>query len=223
MNISSKLSKRTLISLYWLTCVFQVFSVFHYNFIIKFLSKPLGIPSLITCYLLLVKKVNNTYLVALVLSFIGGYITSMNKVYFPFALIVFLIVHILYAVLLSKYVANIGKRKILIVSIPFFSLLIIIVYLLYPYLGKKLIPVILYGISSVAMGTLAFVNYLTKRSKENLWWFLGVFIFIVADCISVVQNNRYQSRFFEVVIILSYFTAQFLIFESVISKQRFEK
>ncbi len=81
-----------------------------------------------------------------------------------------------------------------------------------------LIPVIIYGIVISTFGIVATLNYISNKTKANLWLFFGALFFIVSDSILAINKFYNPKEIFDFLIMLTYIIAQFLICKSMIGK-----
>lgn len=86
------------------------------------------------------------------------------------------------------------------------------------HLGELLIPVIIYGIVISVFGIVATLNYITNKSKANLWLFFGALFFIASDSMLAINKFYQPKEIYAVLIMLTYIIAQFLICKAMIGK-----
>ncbi|TXD47255.1 lysoplasmalogenase [Polaribacter sp. IC073] len=189
-----------------------------YNDKLAFLTKPFITISLVVIYLLSVNKVSFWYVSALFFSFWGDTFLLFKEAFFLFGLVSFLIAHILYIKISSNYLKKISFKKIITYSIPFVIAFGSIVYLIRANLGDMLVPVIIYGLVIATFGTLTLLNYVQQKTTENLWLFLGAFIFIVSDSLLAINKFYEASEIYGISIMVTYIVAQYLICKAMVVK-----
>ncbi|SDS15421.1 Uncharacterized membrane protein YhhN [Polaribacter sp. KT25b] len=183
-----------------------------------FLSKPFIITSLVIVYLVAVKKPNFWYVSALFFSFWGDVLLLFKDQFFVFGLASFLVAHILYIKIAAGFIKKESVRKLILASIPFVVFLIFLFYLILDNLGEMKIPVIVYGTVISTFGVVSLLNYMQKKSTENLWLFLGTIIFILSDTLIALHKFYEAKEIYSVSIMVTYIVAQYLICKAIIAK-----
>ncbi len=152
----------------------------------------------------LIGKKKSLIITALIFSAIGDIILDLNgKGFFIFGLISFAIAHCFY---ILAFFAKQQLHKIqLIFALLFILYGITAAIILIPYLGKMLIPVIIYLIIITSMAVSVALG------KNNYLAILGAFLFVLSD--SLIAFNMFyikipHSSFW---ILGTYFPAQFLL------------
>ncbi len=82
---------------------------------------------------------------------------------------------------------------------------------LWPVLGRMRGPVIIYMLVILLMGLAALSRYVETKQNGSLLAALGAFIFIASDSILAVDKFRGRFRLAQLLILSTYFTAQWLI------------
>jgi len=101
---------------------------------------------------------------------------------------------------------------------PFIILLVyavIITTKLLPYLGQKKIPVILYVVAMTIMAWLSAERYLQMREIHALSAYTGAVLFLISDSAWALNQFVRKHKFGQVLILTTYFAAQWLIAISV--------
>ncbi len=215
-----KQTKITLTSiLFLLVAIIDVYAVFTQNKSLEIIFKPLLMTTLAIVYLVSVKKPNFWLMSALFFSFWGD-VFLLDKVnYFVFGLASFLIAHIMYIKMTSKYVQGWTYLKLLKSAIPFVVLFVGLLSLIYNNLGEMLLPVIVYGVAISIFGAFALLNYSEEKSTANTWLLLGAILFIASDSLIALNNFYTPKRLFDIAIIVLYIVSQYLIVKAVIAKE----
>ena len=91
----------------------------------------------------------------------------------------------------------------------------LMLWLLLPYLGDMKLPVLIYLIVVLLMAWQALTRWAMSRNRRTLLAALGASLFVVSD--SMIAINRFYVRFrlADLLIMLTYFVAQWLIAMSV--------
>jgi len=170
-------------------------------------------------YIVSVKNRNKWYLVGLIFSFLGDvFLLKNGNMYFMLGLIAFLLSHIMYIKITTNFIKSKSISKIIIAILPFLVFVIVLLSVLKSHLGEMLIPVIIYGIVISTFGIVATLNYISNKTKANLWLFFGALFFIVSDSILAINKFYNPKEIFDFLIMLTYIIAQFLICKSMIGK-----
>lgn len=150
-------------------------------------------------------------LAGLVFSLIGDIFLIIPEIYFVFGLMSFLFAHIFYTIAFFKA----GGCKFNFFSLTAFIIGIIILKLNYEGVPEALkIPVIVYAAAISLMLCFAFNFYLTKKTPKALFALSGAFLFVVSDSILAFNKFTYEFFFAKIIILITYFTAQWLIARS---------
>lgn len=185
---------------------------------LAFISKPFLITTLVIVYLVSVKKANFWFVSALFFSFWGDVLLLFKEQFFVFGLASFLLAHLLYIKITTRFIKKVNFKKIALVSLPFLIFLISFLYLLSDNLGEMKYPVIIYGIVISTFGSVALLNYIQEKSTSNLWLFLGAIIFITSDSLIAINRFYAPKEIYQLLIMLTYIVAQYLICKAIIAK-----
>lgn len=216
-----KPTKTILASIFFLlVCIADIYAILVNNREIEMIAKPLITTSLVILYLLSVKKPNFWYVSALFFAFWGDVLLIFPDKFFVLGLASFLLAHVLYITISSKFLKKISTSKIVLHSLPFLATLGVLMYIIYPNLGELLIPVIIYGIVISVFGVVTFLVYTNEKSTENLWLFLGAIIFILSDSVLAINKFYEASEVLGITIMITYIIAQYLICKAMIVKTK---
>lgn len=183
--------------------------------------KPLIIPSLLVVYVFSVRKRNNTYIAALIFSFLGdSFLMYEGDLYFMIGLISFLIAHILFIIIVLKRIQNPKMATVVVSSLPFLVLFVGLLGVLYNSLDELLIPVIIYGLTISLFGTVSLIDYLNKQCNSSLLMLIGASIFIVSDSILAINKFYVATKVFAILVMITYIIAQYFIFKSMMSEDK---
>ncbi|PKH51496.1 hypothetical protein CXF68_12730 [Tenacibaculum sp. Bg11-29] len=216
----TKQTKITVASIvFLLVAITDIYAVIIQNKSLEFIFKPLLMTTLVIVYLLSVKKANFWLVSALFFSFWGDVFLLDKTNYFVFGLGSFLIAHIMYIKMTTKFLKTASIVKILKTSIVFVALFSVVLFLIKDNLGEMLVPVIVYGIAISTFGTCTLLNYLQEKSTANTWLLLGSILFIASDSLIALNNFYSPKHFFDIAIITLYVVSQYLIVKAVILKK----
>lgn len=151
-------------------------------------------------------------LVGLVFSLIGDVFLIVPQSYFVFGLMSFLFAHIFYAAAFFKA----GEGEFKFASLAAFLIGLLILALNYAGVPDALkIPVVVYAATISLMLCLALNFYLSKKTPPALFALSGAFLFVVSDSILAFNKFTYEFSSAKIFILVTYFTAQWLIARSV--------
>lgn len=218
MNARAKITIASI--LFLLISIADIYAIIVGNRDLEMIAKPLITTSLIVLYLLSVKKPNFWYVSAVFFCFWGDVLLMFPKKFFVLGLASFLLAHVLYIAISSKFLSKVLPVEILLHSLPFLAILSVLMYAIYPNLGGLLIPVIVYGIVISVFGVVTFLVYTSEKNTANLWLFLGALTFILSDSILALNKFYESSEILGISIMITYIVAQYLICKSVILKSK---
>lgn len=219
----TKKNKITIASiLFIIISIIDIYAVIAENQLLEIIFKPLLMTCLAVVYLVSVKKPNFWFISALFFSFWGDVFLLFKEEFFVFGLASFLAAHILFIKITSAFIKKPALSKVIISAIPFVVFLFSLLYVIKDNLGEMLIPVIVYGITISSFGAVAFLNYITNKSIENGWLFLGTIIFIASDSLIAINRFYEPNAMYGVVIMTTYIVAQYLICKAMIVKNSYQ-
>jgi len=183
--------------------------------------KPLILLLLLVLYAVSVSKLNKLYVLALIFSFFGDvFLMFSGELYFIIGLISFLIAHLLFIKIVINQIQKQSISKVIISTIPFLVLFLGLILFLKDFLNNLLIPVIIYGLTICTFGTVSLINYLSTKSRKSLLMLIGSIIFITSDSVLAINKFYNSSHLFEVIIMITYILAQYLIFRSMVYRTK---
>ena len=193
-------------------------------------TKPLLMIMLMLYYLSARKETSSNLsklmMGALVFSWFGDLLLMLQEKIegvFIFGLASFLVAHIFYIFTykLAKY-KDLGELKKSFIHTRIVFLMFIggaLIYMLYPYLGELLIPVILYTIVIITMGVFALLRRGWTLDKSFIMVYSGALLFIMSD--SMIAINKFMSPIVQarLLIMATYIAAQFLIVKGILAHE----
>ncbi len=210
--------KKAVSYLFFIILTADTYAIATENHKLRMLFKPLLMIVLAIWYKVSVPKANYWFITALFFSFWGD-VFLLFKEYFIFGLASFLVMHLLYIGVISRFVQQKSVGKFIKWLIPFLLYFSGVLYLIFDKLNDLLVPVIIYGMVISAFGMISLVNYLQEKSKSNLWLFIGAVLFIISDSIIAINRFYFPHIAFESLIIILYGISQYLICREMICKK----
>ena len=155
------------------------------------------------------EKGQKLFLFGLLFSTLGDAVLSEPFTLFIAGLISFLIAHLFYIFAFSR-----SSSLYLVGSIPFYLLGGVLGYFLFPLIAPEMkIPVFIYGLALTTMGW----RIASRNSDSKSFWIgiSGAFLFIISDSIiGFSQLAHIAIPNSTVLIMLTYYSAQYLLFLS---------
>jgi uncharacterized membrane protein YhhN len=151
---------------------------------------------------------------ALVFSW-GGDVFLMLDDMFVAGLASFLVAHIFYIIAYQKTGASKGRIRPF--DIAAFALYgIALMWILYPGLGGMLIPVMLYAIVLLTMGTWAHKRRGATATASFRYVSAGVILFVISDSLIAVNKFAFDVPGERLLVMSTYITAQYLIVQGLL-------
>lgn len=182
-----------------------------------YVFKPFIMLALLFLYTKSVSDINKWYSTALIFSFFGDvFLMYSGQLPFKIGLISFLIAHILFIKIVMHRIKKVSFLNILTAIIPFGIFLYLLIVTLKDTLGELLVPVLIYGFTISVFGIVSLVNYLETKSTKSIWMLIGAIVFMISDALLAINKFYLPKEIFEVLIMGSYITAQYLIYRSMV-------
>lgn len=182
-----------------------------------FIFKPFILLSLLLLYHVSVSEKNSLYVSALFFSFLGDvFLIYKGSFSFNIGLLSFLIAHLFFIKIVISQIKKKTILKVIYSIIPFFILFLMLFLFLKNALNDLLIPVLIYGITISIFGAVSVINYLGIKSRKSLLMLGGAILFIFSDSVLAINKFYNSSHLFEIIIIITYIIAQYLIFRSMV-------
>ena len=200
--------KKILLSIYIIAGLLFCYSVFTENIVLRTSTK--AIPLLVLIFAIKPNNNYNKYIFAgFVFSLFGDILLMHALGYFIWGLVAFLIAHLLYIKAFTKHNSDLKLLN----SLPFYAFAGALSIFFAPYLKEMLIPVVVYMFVVATMVWRAFVQKNTTKISQFAFW--GAVFFAFSDTNIAVAKFYYNYDYSDIVIIVSYWIAQYLIFLSV--------
>lgn len=185
------------------------------------LFKPFILLSLIILYVISVSVRNKMYILALIFSFLGDvFLMFEGALFFIFGLVSFLIAHLFFIKIVIQRLQKSSFFAIIFSLIPFLLLLSSLILFLKNYLNELLIPVIIYGFTISTFGVVSLLDFINSKSKKSLLMLTGAVFFIISDSILAINKFYHSSVVFNVIIMVTYIVAQYLIYKSEVENSK---
>ena len=194
-------------------CIRAKYRVAKYQLLI---FKPLTLFLIISIVLLfpaIEQKYKIFILLGLLFSLLGDVFLIYPNKHFTKGLIAFLIGHLFYIV---AFIVSNGFHYTEWIYLPLVIIGIIYLINILPYSGNKTIPIIIYIFIIAIMGWLALERLNSLQTIGALLSATGAILFMISDSILALNKFRKQFRSAELIILSTYYTAQWLLALSVI-------
>ena len=217
MNKQTKIAIAT--ALFFIAAIADIYAIITNNETIETYAKPLLITFLVVVYLVSVSKPVFWYVLGLFFCFVGDVLLMFKGAnFFICGLAAFLIGHVVYIKITAGFLPRDLTAKMISSAFPFLLVFGGLIYVIYPNLKEMLIPVIVYGVTISTFGSVAFLNYRSEKTTENLWLFIRAIIFILSDSLIALNKFYEPNEFYGVAIMITYILAQYLICKAMIVK-----
>ena len=149
-----------------------------------------------------------TIIAGLLFSLAGDIFLMLPQDRFIPGLVSFLAAHVFY---IAAFTHESGGALSFWTLIPFLIYGSLMMRVLWPHLGKMRLPVILYMLAILMMGWAAADRRILTGQEGSLLAFLGAILFIASDSFLALDKFRGRFRSAQLLILSTYFTAQWLI------------
>jgi len=190
---------------------------------LTFIFKPFILLALLFLYSQSVEFRNKWYAMALIFCFFGDvFLLYSGENVFKFGLGFFLIAHLLFITIVAKRIEKISFLNGFISIISFSIVLFLLLFLLKDSLNDLFIPVLIYGVVICTFGVVSLLDFLNTKSKKSLLMFLGAIVFIVSDAILAINKFYNAALALQVAVMVTYISAQYLIYSSMVLDKKKE-
>lgn len=183
------------------------------NYLLRLITKPLPIIGM----LVLLKPANNYskfIFGGLSLSVIGDVLLEYNASLFVYGLVAFLLAHIAYIIAFFK-----RSNKIALLPLIFLMIYGVVIYwMLYPGLGNMAHPVLLYLIVILIMCWRAFAQ--ANFNTNAIFSVAGSVLFVISDSLFALNKFYVEIQYAVYLIMITYWSAQILIFYSAFTDEK---
>jgi len=188
--------------------------------VLRTIFKPLLMLTLLLLYLVSKRNFNKWYIGALGFSFFGDVLLMFQgEIYFMLGLISFLIAHIIYIKIVMDWLNKPNLKSIVVAAVPFLIIFFALINLLKNNLNEMFVPVVVYGITISIMGLVSLLYYQNSKSLSAIFMVFGASLFIISDAVLAINKFYNTNEIFPITIMLTYITAQYLIYKAVITRK----
>lgn len=195
-----------------ISAIITIYAKFRENQLLQYIFKPLTMLAIILMAFLNSTSPLSFYqqaiLVGLILSTVGDVFLINDKKFFVHGLISFLLGHLCYITAFYSS-PNFSPVIFYLIYVAFF------LTILWKHLEKLKIPVIIYAVTLAAMSWLALSRYFEINDNKTLFAFLGSISFVASDSLLAFNKFKKPLSFAPLLILSTYFLAQWLIALSV--------
>ena len=192
--------------------VLTILAAYQKRHLTHYLFKPLTLVFIIAIALLSKNPVSPFYrqaiIAGLLFSLVGDIFLMLPSDRFVPGLVSFLAAHVFYIV---AFTSESGRALSFWTLIPFVIYGCLMLRLLWPHLGKMRLPVVIYLLVILTMGWTAAGRRLLTNQEGSLLAFLGAVLFVASDSLLAVDKFKGRFRSAHLLILGTYFTAQWLI------------
>jgi len=144
----------------------------------------------------------------LLFSLVGDIFLMLPQDRFIPGLVSFLAAHVFY---IAAFLNESGRKLSGLDLIPFLIYGVLMLRVLWSHLGKLRAPVLLYMVAILVMGWAAASRWLMTGQQGSLLAFVGAILFIASDSVLAVEKFKGRFRSAQLLILSTYFAAQWLI------------
>jgi uncharacterized membrane protein YhhN len=181
---------------------------------LEYITKPLTTILIITLGLLKLGTTPDYYrvliVIGLVFSLVGDILLMLRQNRFVPGLVSFVITHLLYTIAFIPGV-DLGILWLL----PMLFLLIAVTAILWPKLGRQRVPVLIYALVIIVMAWRALARLHSLDNASAVLAATGALAFCFSDTLLAVERFRIHFRFSPLLVLGSYYLAQWLIAMSI--------
>jgi uncharacterized membrane protein YhhN len=201
-----------LTTLAFLSATLAILAAYQNRRLTHYLCKPLTIVFIILIALQPKYSASSFYryaiIAGLLFSLAGDVFLMLPRDYFMQGLASFLVAHLFY---IAAFMFESGRALSLWGSIPFLIYSGLMFRLLWPYLGKMRLPVMLYMLAILIMGWTGMSRWMLTGQPGSLLAIFGALLFIASDSLLALEKFKSRFRSAQFLILTTYFTAQWLI------------
>jgi len=204
---------------FFMAAIADVYAIISGNETLETYAKPMLLTLLAVVYLVSANKPIFWYVLGMFFCFVGDVLLMFKGAnFFMYGLGAFLLGHMVYIKITVRFLPKDLTVKMITSALPFVIFFGALMYLIYPNLNEMLIPVVVYGVTIATFGSVAFLNYRSEKSTENLWLFVGAILFILSDSLIALNKFYEPNDLYGVTIMITYILAQFLICKAMVVK-----
>ena len=198
--------------LFFIVSLLEIMAEYNEDKLLIWITKPFILPLLLAYYLILTKKGNNYFLVALFCSWIANILFIEDTLkWIIYASIFFLIYRILIIYIVMNKVKTPSLVPLIIGSIPFIFIYATVCFLSFEAMGDNLYLFLIHGIFTIFLGGLSLGNYIMNLNKSNLVLFLSTMLFALTQFVFVLIVFFGHENIFHALAMVMFVIGQFLL------------
>lgn len=212
--------KLALTIFYVVTSIIVLYTIAIEDVHLESIFKLISLVALSFLYVSSSKKINFSYVTILLISIISDVLLAYNSEAVVSGAVLLIINRILYVIIVKDEVLKVPVKILLFYSLPFLVSFLLLFFMLID--SEYSAVILIYGIFSVVMAVFAFVNYINTKHIENLWYFIAIFMIIVADALVAISTFQDYKVTYVVIYTFLYVIARYLICKAMILKSEIE-
>lgn len=184
--------------LYFVACTVFMLAVMLNNSELMLVTKPIIVPAIFFYYLQEKKRVNWSYVVIIMLFFIGDMTVLIDLPdFFVLIVSVFLIAYLFFLKglvddLVAIRLGGINRAHLFALLLCVFFLIYLLISIIDVLIEAKtenMYLMVLYGITLVAIGTIASMNYIIKPSRYTTFMIFASLSFVISDVFYILKKD----------------------------------
>lgn len=203
---------------YAIACITSLFFIDVDKSINELILKIVSLLFLSFLYLNSSQKINYFYILILMSSIVSDALLIFDEDFLKAGVLLLLLNRVLYFILAKKSMLKTTIKSLLTYLVPGFIIFLIISYLLKPYLVEISFSVFFISLLDAIVIGLTFFNFLNKMTRNNLFFFLGIFLITTADFLMAYNKFVDYQLFIVVIYTVMYYIARYLICYTMIKK-----
>lgn len=222
-----KLSTKALFFVYATMVILDLVFIYLHMDEYRWFSKPLLMPVLIlVVWTGISKPMDNLarfILIALLFSWMGDILLQAEGFFIP-GLVSFLLAHLSYILYFMKagdQQKGLVQRQPLYIF-PVVLYIIVLLLLIYPYLGELTIPVIIYSITIGWMLVMALNSKYRLDREASRFFIAGAIFFVISDSVLAVNLFAVKNWWLGLIVMITYALAQGLIVKGFLLSRQLE-
>lgn len=205
---------------YLAVALIDSFAVYTQNIRIEVVFKPLITMSLLLFYVVSAIKIKRYFIIMLVFFCLGDVLLIFNHHYLLQSMLAFSLGVIIFTHTVIKELKKVTSKTITLSLMPYIISLLVVVLMLEEGLKELFVPIVVYSILLSCFGVSTFLNYLNNETKSNKYIFIGAFIFSLSSIFVGINLFLEMKVVYELVVIISYTIAMFLVTKGVVLKNK---
>ena len=203
---------------YAIACITSLFFIDVDKSINELILKIVSLLFLSFLYLNSSQKINYFYILILMSSIVSDALLIFDEDFLKAGALLLLLNRVLYFILAKKSMLKTTIKSLLTYLVPGFIIFLIISYLLKPYLVEISFSVFFISLLDAIVIGLTFFNFLNKMTRNNLFFFLGIFLITTADFLMAYNKFVDYQLFIVIIYTVMYYRARYLICYMMIKK-----